>query len=193
MSTTVTNEDLTALLNILYQASVRKNPLAQPPVYKNPARFFEIEDIPIIAQEYGFPLPSAGIDATLRVGLSRGIYQRSILNGTQCGASVCEPTTSLPVLIYAYNPNMAKVNANNRQLLNPTILNFQNIQASSVKFQDNHCVCYGTRGTAYTDNNPTFMFQKNFQSTRCIGNTPVSTMARSREARSNKGSCAVLG
>jgi hypothetical protein len=152
----VTNDDLTALMNILYQGTVRKNGLAVTPVISNPARFFLVSDIPTLATDYDLPLPTASVADTLKLGLSRGVYQRSIQRGTQCGripgASPCETSTNQPVLIYAYNPNMAKVNTANQALLNPFILNYQKIAGSSVKFQDNHTVGYGTRGYFSTSN-----------------------------------------
>ena len=147
MSVKVTNQDLADLLTILYQGSVRKNPLSLEPVYNTGAQFFLMDDLPTLAAEYDLPLPSAGIEATLKVGLKQGLYQRSIQNGTQCGSNVCHPqgasyrsfysagsgyvnpnrnvnlsinndTNSSPVLIYAYNPRLLQLNSQNLAVLN---------------------------------------------------------------------------
>lgn len=152
-------EDLYNLLTVLYQGSVRKNPLAVPPVYQNHAQFFKKEDLPTLAAEYDLPLPP-DVDTTLKVGLQRGIYQRSIEDGTQCGASVCQPTTRLPTLIYAYNPNMLKVNKENQQILSynpnsPTGMNcvncyqFQTVSGSFVRHSNNRYPCPGQRVEKY--------------------------------------------
>lgn len=154
---TVTNDDLLALLTILYQGTVRKSTLAVVTVFPSPVRFFLFDDITILATEYSLPLPTAPLMDVLQLGLSRGVYQKSIQRGTQCGrmayinpasgASPCEFSTNSPVLVYGYNPNMAKVNVLNRSLLDPSVLAAQNVSGSVVRFQDNHTAGYGTRGS----------------------------------------------
>lgn len=164
---TVSNQDLLDLLLILYQGSVRKNHLAVPSALPNTARFFRKEDIEAVATEYGFPLPESGIDATLSHGLSRGVFQRSIEKGTECGAGFpCYPTLELPTIIYAYNPNMAKVNPRNQALLNPFTMETQRIHGSAVLFANNRAPCYGTRGSATLTQNP-IIANTSYQSRRC--------------------------
>jgi hypothetical protein len=183
-SSSVTNEDLLNLLTILYQGSVRKNPLAVIPVYKTGAQFFNIKDIPTIASDYDLPLPLADIENTLKVGLNRGIFTKSIQNGTQCGFSVCipkgasylafsspgsgpinpnpnrtvDPNVSIssdPILIYAYNPQMLKVNSKNAELLaSEAFLSFPKLSGSFVKYSNNRAPFYGYRGWASTSNYP---------------------------------------
>jgi hypothetical protein len=164
----VTNQDLTHLLNVLYQGAVRKNPLAVPPAMANPAKFFRREDIETVANDYGFPLP-ADVDATLAVGLSRGVFQRSLEQGTECGAGLpCDPTVPEPILVYAYNPNMAKMNPRNQELLDPVALSYQRVSGTFVKFSNNRAPCYGTRGYAVWHPNPLSMPGTNrYQSTKC--------------------------
>jgi hypothetical protein len=155
--TSVTNNDLLALLTILYQGTVRKSNLAITTVFPSPVRYFLFDDISVLATEYSLPLPSAPLADVLRVGLARGVYLKSVQRGTQCGrmayinpssgASPCEETTNTPVMVYGYNPNLAKMNVLNQALLNPMFLAAQNVSGSVVRFQDNHTVCYGTRGS----------------------------------------------
>lgn len=149
-SSSVTNADLSALLQILYEASVRKNALAKTPVYTSRQLFFLKDDIPTLATTYGLPLPTASLDATLRVGLARGVYTRSIVAGTQCGASACTATLALPTLIYGYNPEMLRVNANNAALVNSTVQSYYKVHGSFVRYANNRFPCYGTRGYAVT-------------------------------------------
>jgi hypothetical protein len=164
---TVNTQDLLDLLLILYQGSVRRNHLAVPPVLPNTARFFRKEDIKTVASEYGFPLPESGIDATLSYGLLRGVFQKSIEKGTECGAGFpCFPTLELPTIIYAYNPNMAKISPLNQALIDPFALGMQRIHGSAVLFSNNRAPCYGTRGSATLTQNP-IMANTSYRSRRC--------------------------
>jgi len=171
----VSSQDLLDLLTVLYQGSVQRSPLAVPPapldfhagpsgVGKSPppftARFFRRTDLEALADAYSLPLPSSGIEETLAVGVSRGVFQRALELGTQCGAGQpCDPTEPMPVVVYAYNPNMTTVNPRNEELL---VLNLRNlgvvapaqalyrptVQGSVVRFSNNRAPCYGTRGYA---------------------------------------------
>ena len=154
----VSRQDLLNLLAILYQGSVQKSSLALPPTFTsypgsiNSALFFHIDDIPLLAAHLNFPLP-VDIVSTLKVGMSEGIFQRSALSGTQCSADVCHATESLlPVLIYAYNPNMLRVNPRNSQLLalagNPFATYSQSVHGSVVKWSNYREPFYGKRGSA---------------------------------------------
>lgn len=151
----VTNEDLSQLLNILYQGAVRKSPLALPSAVPSSTLFFLESDIPNLATEYGFPLPSAGVTETLKAGLSRGVFVRSIQDGTQCGSPACHPNKSaLPTLIYGYNPQMARVNQANKQLLNSLCLNNFIVHGSHVVYSNNRAPNYGNTRGWYTTDNP---------------------------------------
>ena len=205
----VTNKDLYDLLTILYQGSVRKFPTASIPVYSTGALFFLKEDIQAIAETYGFPLPSAGIDNTLRVGLTQGVFARSIQNGSQCGFSICDPKgasylafksdgsgpgnqntnrivdsgvdiSGTPVFIYAYNPNMLKVNSKNMAVLNESSNNsngscsghslcqsYYKVSGSYVKYANNRAPCYQYRGWGSTSNNPFGTRSGSSQTNRC--------------------------
>ena len=192
MTFSVTDQDLLDLLTILYQGSVRKNTLAVVPVYQTGAQFFNINDIPTIASEYELPLPTAGVENTLKVGLSQGVFSKSIQNGTQCGYNVCIPkgasylafsslgsgpgnpnsnknvssstsstVSSGPVLIYAYNPQMLKVNSKNASLLSSNnscfggiCQSFSKVTGSYVKYSNNRAPFYQYRGWASTSNYP---------------------------------------
>jgi hypothetical protein len=156
-NTIMSTENLIDLLHVLYQGSVRKHPLAVPPALPNRAKFFEFDSIPQVAKDYNLPLDIDNLEETLRVGLSRGIFQRSILAGTQCGANLC-PTSSgifastaesLPVLIYAYNPSILKVNPTNAQILDRLCI--VSGTSSTIKRNGNSCICEGTRGSTVTD------------------------------------------
>jgi hypothetical protein len=172
---TVNNQDLVDLLTILYQGSVRRNTRAVPAVTNfNSALFFRIEDIELVANDYGYSLPPAGIEPTLAAGLTRGVFQRSIEKGTQCGASFCRPTTELPTLIYAYNPNMLTVNPRNQELIvgtaSGTIYNYQKVNGTVVKFSNNRAPNYGSRGYAvWSQNCHATSSSSNFKSTTCCG------------------------
>ena len=155
-ATISTNYDLLDLLTVLYQGSIQHSPLALQPVqpvyqkgYENSASFFHEDDIPTLAEDLNLPLPS-NVSVTLARGLSQGVFQRSIQNGTQCGANVCQGTTSLPVLIYAYNPNMLRVNPKNAQLLalGGASAKISNVIGSVVRWSNNTAPLYGTRGSA---------------------------------------------
>ena len=163
---TVSHQDLKDLLTILYQGSVRRSPLAVPPALSNPAKFFHREDIESLAEAVSLPLPSGGVDATLALGLSRGVFQQSLEKGTECGAGFpCHPTLELPTVVYAYNPNMATVNPRNQELLNPTVLHIQRVHGSVVR-SANHAPCYHTRGSATWTPYP-FGTNTQFQSKKC--------------------------
>ena len=153
-ATTPTNYDLLYLLTVLYQGSVQRSPLALKPVPQsnnlNSASFFLLDDIPLLAADLNLPLPS-DLNATLALGLSEGVFQRSIQDGTQCGANKCQSTTSLPVLIFGYNPNMLRVNNRNQQLLQlagSSTATSSNIQGTVVRWSNNRAPFYGTRGSA---------------------------------------------
>lgn len=162
MSTTVTDQDLSNLLAILYQGTVRRSSLAVTPVYTSkirgayPARFFLFSDISTLATAYNLPLPTSDLSETLSVGLKRGVYQRSIERGTQCGrilgASPCEYTTNEPVFVYAYNPNMLRLSSANKVFINPFVLSYQ-LPHQIVRFSNNHIVGYGTRGYGVSSQN----------------------------------------
>jgi hypothetical protein len=119
---TVTKQDLQALLMILYQGSFQKKNLAKIPVTINTSygskrlpqtTYFTEADIALVALELGYPLPTAPLGSVLSVGLAQGLYLRSIENGTQCGANPCHPNQEqLPTLIYGYNPFMLNNPAN---------------------------------------------------------------------------------
>lgn len=166
---TVINQDLKDLLNILYQGSVRRSSLAVPPALSNPAKFFRREDIEPLAKTVNLPLPTGDVDATLAVGLSRGVFQRSLEKGTECGAGFpCHPTLNLPTIVYAYNPNMATINPRNQELLDPIALYTQRIHGSAVRFSNNRAPCYGTRGYAVWQQNPLSMPGTNrYKSKKC--------------------------
>jgi hypothetical protein len=188
--TSVSNQDLSDLLMILYTASVKKNKLAVIPAINDGISYFAFESIPILADEYNLPLPLADLYTTLKVGLTRGIFNRSIQNGTQCGFNPCNgkgasyllfPSSgnnansnldlntdinSSPVLIYAYNPNMIKVNHNNVQLLNNTCVGYQKVSGSFVKYSNNRAPCYQYRGSASTSNYP-YVNNRPVLSNRC--------------------------
>jgi hypothetical protein len=157
------NQDLLNLLTVLYQGSVQKSSLALPPTITsypgsiNSALFFHIDDIPTLAADLNLTLP-ADIQSTLKVGLSQGVFQRSALSGTLCHSfDVCRPTTaanfvSPPVLIYAYNPSMLRVNPRNSQLLalgqSPFASFNQSVHGSVVKWSNHREPFFGKRGSA---------------------------------------------
>ena len=172
---TISNQDLVELLTILYQGSVRRNARAVTAVSnvgKNASgvKFFRREDIENVAADYGFPLPASGVDRALAVGLARGVFQRSIEDGTQCGASLCRPTLELPTLVYGYNPSLMTVNSKNVELIAGTtagtMYNYTKVSGSFVKYQNNRAPCYGTRGSATFDNDFQSR-QTSYQSTKC--------------------------
>ena len=152
----VTNQDLIDLLTILYQASIRKSPLAvrvagSAGVNYVSARFFRIEDIPTLASTYNLPLPQSDLQSTLVSGLSRGTFQKAIEAGTECGI-VCTPRYTDPTIIYAYNPSMIRANPTNVALLDPAFLQSQSMSGSYTKFANNRAPAYGTRGYFSTSN-----------------------------------------
>ena len=152
----VSHQDLLDLLTILYQGSLQRNQRAVPPALPHPAAFFRYEDIELVAQDLNLPLPAAGVETTLRAGLPRGVFQRSIENGTQCGAFACDPPSAEgPVLVYAYNPHMLKVNPRNQELIAgtaaATLANYQTISGTAVRSSNNRAPFYGTRGSAVLD------------------------------------------
>jgi hypothetical protein len=154
-SNTVSKQDLSDLLVVLYQGSMRKNPLSVKSFTTNIARFFKEEDIPAVAETYNLPLsPTSNLQATLDAGVRQGLFLKSVQDGTQCGNNFpCGPTTKLPTLVYAYNPNLAKI-PSNRAFLSPFASYNQQIQGSAVLFQNNRAPCYGTRGEATLSRGP---------------------------------------
>lgn len=164
---TVSKQDLSDLLAVLYQGSMRKNPLSVKSFTTNIARFFKEEDIATVAETYNLPLsPTSNLQATLNEGVRRGLFLKSVQDGTQCGNNFpCGPTTQLPTLVYAYNPNLAKI-PSNRAFLSPFAIYNQTIQGTAVLFQNNRAPCYGTRGEATLTRGP-FISKPVRKSNRC--------------------------
>lgn len=149
----ITVEDLNSLLQIMYTASSRQNKLAVPGVNVKNAKCFKPEDIPTLAFEYNLPLPSSDLLDTLEAGVRRGIFQSTVEVGTQCGYNWCNPPTIAPSLIYAYNPNMLRVNSSNVIFTSPTIYFNTGYKGTVVRFANNRAPAYGTRGSAITTKN----------------------------------------
>lgn len=126
---TVTSQDLTKLLTIFYQGSLQKNPLSVPNALDLPTSFFKFEDIIQLANELGLSIPSSDLLTVLEKGLKIGLFQKSTQKGTECKFNSCQSRTVLPTIIYAYNPNMLKVNPSNKQYF-PTNLLSQTTTAS---------------------------------------------------------------
>jgi hypothetical protein len=132
----VTNQDLIELLEVLYQG--RR-------IFTT-TTFFTIEEIIQMATLAGLPLP-ADLEATLQNGLRRGVYLRCTLPGTEI--------TGSPQFQYAYNPDMLRVNYANRQLMNPLCLSLASLQTGSVvTAANNRCPCPGKRGSWSADHGP---------------------------------------
>jgi len=133
----------------------------------NIARFFKFEDIQTLAEEYNLPLsPTMDIQSTLDEGVRRGLYLKSVQDGTQCGSGFpCTPTTQLPTLVYSYNPNLAKIPSNGN-FLSPFANYNQSIHGTAVLFQNNRAPCYGTRGSATLARNP-FISVAKTKSNKC--------------------------
>ena len=174
----VSRQDLLNLLTILYQGSVQRSLLAVPPTTTsypgsiNSALFFNVDDIPILAAELNLPLPM-NIASTLKVGMAEGIFQRSALIDTLCNTNVCHSVeTLLPVLIYAYNPNMLRVNPRNSQLLalggSPFATYSQSVHGSVVKWSNYREPFYGKRGSATWERNMYKPYK--FASNKCCRN-----------------------
>jgi hypothetical protein len=167
------SSDLLDLLTVLYQGSVQKiNSLQKTPILLergNYALFFLEEDFPALAHILALPLP-ANYSDVLQSGLKQGIFQRSIIKGTECGANVCKfNNSSLPQLIYAYNPNMTKVNPRNQLLLSAngnTMTEQTRIHGSKVTWSQNRAPMYETRGTAYFSHNPNISKNRS-RNTKC--------------------------
>ena len=174
----VLKTDLLKVLTVLYQGSVQKSLLAIAPTYTsypgsiNSALFFHIDDIPELAANLNLPLP-VDIVSTLKVGISQGVFQRSLMNGTeQCSTNGCDSVESTPVFIYAYNPSMLKVNPRNSQLLalggSPFASFSQSVHGSVVKCSNYREPFFGKRGSAVWERS-TFKPYK-FASNKCCAN-----------------------
>ena len=162
------SSDLLDLLTVLYQGSVQKiHSLQKTPVLLergNYALFFLETDLPAVANILNLPLP-INYSILLQDGLKQGVFQRSIVKGTECGANVCSfNNVSLPQLIYAYNPNMTKVNPRNQLLLSAngnTMTEQTRIHGSKVTWSQNRAPMYETRGAAYFSHNPNITTRNN--------------------------------
>ena len=127
---TVSSQDLIRLLTIFYQGSLQKNPLSVPNAHDLPTNFFKFEDIEQLANELGLSIPSSDLLSVLQQGLKIGLFQKSYQKGTECNLGSCQTRTTLPIIIYAYNPNMLRVNPNNRQYFPTNLLSQTTTTAS---------------------------------------------------------------
>lgn len=124
----VTNQDFINLLEILYQS-------VEP---SSKTSFFTKTEIEELSDVLLISLPS-NLDETLRQGLKRGLFLKCALSGTEI--------TGNPEYLYAYNPDLLRVNASNAKLLNPLCLNNHSIQGTLVTNSNNRVPCYETRGS----------------------------------------------
>lgn len=181
--------DIYNLVHTLYQAHLQKHPSALIPHPNHQplkTRFFAEEDLPLLGADIGvtWTIDPSDLSAALNSAVRRGVVVRSVEDTTSCDYSVCTQPTSLPRTLFAYNPNMLAVNADNVKFLQQlnqhvaqqTLVCGQACVPYGLQPSDNfrlggglmQLACANYRGSAVGDN-PNFLQPRTFRSTPSCG------------------------
>jgi hypothetical protein len=135
----ISQDDVRQVLEVLYQAHMQ---LRREKYQSN--TYLTADQVEEAANMLGLPIP-ANYQDVLTFGVRKGTYNRCVESGTEF--------TGHKVLLYAYNPDMIRVNyAYNKQILSPNpcvnCIDYQAVQgAGHVTAQTTHCPCPGFQGT----------------------------------------------